>query len=172
MTIAEADVIQAVKDRSIFTVQTKAEHDASPATNTAADILYDSSGRTQSNFSALYLEAQDILETDLAEGGKIATDAQKIRLYALLIADAHTKKIDPNWAAQAVSFYQESVTRSYASAGDKAMTGYGAAYKALLSKLTSVDNSPTEAVDEIIETRDSENYPDEYRLSTLRNDFI
>jgi len=170
MTIAEADVIQAVKDRSIFTIQTKAEDTAS--TNTTADILYDSSSRTQSNFSALYLEAQDTLEADLASVGKIATDAQKIRLYALLIADAHTKKIDPNWAAQAVSFYQESVTRSYASGGDKAITGYGAAYKALLSKLTSVDNSPTEATSDIIETRDSEDYPDEFRLSALRNDFI
>jgi LPS sulfotransferase NodH len=171
MTIAEADVIQAVKDRSIYMVQTKAEHDASPATNTTADILYDSSGRTQSNFSSLYLEAQDVLAADLASEGKIASDAQKIRLYALLIADAHLKKVDPNWAAQAVSFYQESVTRSYASSGDKAMTGYGAAYNALFAKLTSVDNSPSSDIDDIIETRDSEEYPDEFRLSTLRSDF-
>ena len=166
MTIAEADVIQAVKDRSIFTVQTKAEHDGTPATNTTANILYDTSSKTQSNFSALYLEAQDVLAADLASAGKIASDAQSIRLYALLIADAHLRKVDPNWAAKSVSFYSESVSR------DRPETGYMASYRALLTKLTSVDNSPTEAADEVIQTRDSEDYPDEFRLSTLENDFL
>jgi hypothetical protein len=165
MTISEASVIQAVADRSIYTVQTKAEHDASPATNTTANILYDSSSRTQSNFSDLYLEAQDTLDEDLKRLGRTATDAQKIRLYAYLIADIHTKKIDPNWSAQAVSFYGESITRSYDRAGDRALTSYGAAYQALLGKLPLSDNSPD--VDAIIETRDSEDYPDEFRLSSL-----
>lgn len=163
MTIAEADVLQAVKDRSIFTVQTKAEDTA--GTNTTANILYDSSSRTQSNFSSLYLEAQDVLAADLASAGKIATDAQSIRLYALLIADAHLRKVDPNWAAKSVSFYSESVSR------DKPETGYMASYRELLSRLTPVDNSPTESADEVIQTRDSEDYPDEYRLSTLKSDF-
>ncbi len=161
MTISEADVIQAVKDRSIYTVQTSAED--AEGTNATANILYDSSSRTQSNFSDLYLEAQDSLAFDLAREGKIASDAQKIRLYALLIADAHQRKVDPNWAAKSVSFDSESVGR------DVPETGYMTSYRKLLAKLTSVDYSPS---DDIIETRDSEEYPDEFRLSTLRNDFI
>jgi len=163
MTISEASVIQAVADRSIYTIQTREQAQSDPPANTCANILYDSSSRTQSSFSDLYLEAQDTLEADLAREGKIATDAQKIRLYALLIADAHLKKTDPNWSAQAVSFYGESVTRSYATANAGIMTSYGAAYRVLISKLTAIDYS---ASTEPVETRDSECYPDEFRLSS------
>lgn len=134
-TIAEADVVQAVSDYSGFSIQTKAQHDSNPPTNTDADILYASSGRLQGNFTSFYVVAADVLDRDLARLGKSMTDAEKIRAYAYLIADLQAQKV-PDWAAKQISYGGDSVTRD----GNK--TSYRISYEQFLASITKPTRLP------------------------------
>jgi hypothetical protein len=156
MTISEDDVIQAVND---FTAFSCGESDS--------NILYDSSTRTQGNFSAFYLYAIDILDADLLKYGKQATDAQKIRAYAYLIADLQEKK-DPDVLAKSVSFDGYSVSRD-------GMTGSMKAYCAFLDALPLADSGAITALqdsDGLIRVNDHDAYPESWRLTGLASDTI
>lgn len=159
MTISESDVIQAVKDRTAYSIQTKTEAETTPtALNTSANILYNDSSRTQGNFSNFYLDAQAMFAEDLARLAKQATEAQSIRAYALLIGSLQDSK-DPDTFAQSVSVPGYSVSRSLNE------SGYYTAYRKFLLGLPLVDFSPDDSIVDQVSV--SENYPDDYRLSAL-----
>ena len=163
----DTDIIAAIQALSAYSVQTAAEDTA--GTNTTANILYDTSSRTQGNYTIFKAIASAKVTEDLLRAGKTATDAWKYRAYALLIADQMAKK-DPDWAANSVSFEGYSVSRGTNSTGPK--TGYMLAYDAMLDALALVDSDPFADQDEdgIVQTKDAEDYPDSWRLSGLDTD--
>ena len=157
----DTDIIAAIQALSAYSVQTAAEDTA--GTNTTANILYDTSSRTQGNYSIFKAIAEAKVTEDLLRAGKTAADAWKYRAYALLISDQMAKK-DPDWAASAVSFEGYSVSR-----GNSTKTGYMLAYDAMLDALALVDSNPFADQDDdgIVLTKDAEDYPSSWRLSGL-----
>jgi hypothetical protein len=163
MTISESDVIQVVSDRTGFSIQIKAQAEASPPTNTTANILYATSARLQGNFSDFYLEVQDTLVQDLIKIGKTLTDAQTIRAYAYLIGDLQQKK-NPDWNAHTINYGGDSLGR------DSMMTGYMAAYLKFLETIPAKETPPDDP--SLMIVNDSKNYPDFFRLSGLDSQYI
>ena len=158
ITTLEGDTIQAVSDRTCFSIQTSTE--ASAGTNTTANILYTTSTRTQGNFSNFYLEAIDTFAEDLLRVGKIASDVQKARAYAYLIGDMQEKK-DPDSVVQSVSVPGYSVSRT------PDVTGYYLMYKQFLRSLPIIDVTPDSVEGDAEHVAVSEYYPDDFRMSTL-----
>jgi hypothetical protein len=150
MTISEDDVIQAVNDNTAFSCG-----------DAGSNILYDSSTRTQGNFQSFYARAQAEMAEDLKRIGKIATDAQKITGYSLLIG-AYQDRKDPDTFSQGISVPGYSVTKTVAD------SGYYIAYKAFLDSLPLVDLTPESVLsDDPEHVSVSEYYPDDFRMSTL-----
>lgn len=105
----EQDVIEAVRAFTPLSVQSKEE--ALAGQNTDAKLLYDSSSRTQGNFSLFYTIAARRLELDVARYGVQLSDEEKAQAIAYLIWDLAVKKF-PEWDARTVSLGEsESVTR-------------------------------------------------------------
>ena len=157
-TTLEADTIQAVSDRTCFSIQTSTE--SAGGTNTTANILYATSTRTQGNFSNFYLEAIDTFAEDLLRVGKIATDTQKARAYAYLIGDLQEKK-DPDSVTASVSVPGYSVSRT------PNVTGYYLMYQAFLRSLPIIDVTPDSVEGDAEHVAVSEYYPDDFRMSAL-----
>ena len=159
----DADIIAAIQALTAYSVQTAAEDTA--GTNTTASILYDTSSRTQGNYTIFKAIAESKVAEDLLRVGKTARDAWTYRAYALIIADQQAKK-DPDWAAKSVSFEGYSVSRG------ETKTGYMLAYDAMLDALTLSDSDPFADQDDdgIVQTKDAEDYPDSWRLSGLDTD--
>ena len=165
MAVSESNVITNVAALTAYSVQTKAQSEASPATGTDSSILYASQSRTQGNFGTFYaLAAADVTE-DLLRTGKTGSDAWKEKAIAYLVGDYMARK-DPDWAAKSVSFEGYSVSR------DSTKTGYRLAYEALLEALTLSDSDPFGDQDDdgIVQTKDAEDYPDSWRISGLDTD--
>lgn len=168
MAVSESNVITNVAALTAYSVQTKAQSEASPATGTDSSILYASQSRTQGNFGTFYaLAAADVTE-DLLRTGKTGSDAWKEKAIAYLVGDYMARK-DPDWGANSVSFEGYSVNRGGYGGQKVPKTGYRMAYEALLDSLALSDSDPFGDQDEdgIVETRDSENYPDSWRLSGI-----
>jgi hypothetical protein len=110
MTYSEHDVIEAVRAFTPLSVQSREESEAGE--NRTAKLLYNSSSRTQGNFSLYLLEAELRLKQDLARYGVSLTDRQTAVALAYLIWDLAIKKF-PEWDAKTVSLGEsESVTRN------------------------------------------------------------
>lgn len=165
MTISEADVIQAVSDRTTYTIQTKEQYEDEENLN--ADILYASGGPYQSNFSDSYLEAQDTLTSDLAKQGKTMTDAQKVRAYAYLIGDIQAKK-DPTWHAASVS--ESSLSTSQSVSRSPEASSWMVAYRQLLASIRITASAPTAST--LMSPNDNTYYPSTWRLSALPESMI
>jgi hypothetical protein len=159
-TISEANVIAAIQSLTAFSIQSASE--AGAGTNTTANILYATSSRTQGNYSIFYAIALSQLTEDLTRVAKTATDAQKEKALAYLIADLQEKK-DPDVLAKSVSFDGYSVSRD-------GMTGSMKAYCAFLDGLPLADSGAIAALqdsDGLIHVRDHDNYPDAWRMTGL-----
>ena len=162
MAVSESNVEAAISALTAFSIQTSTE--AGSSTNTTANILHATSSRTQGCFDVFYAIATDKLTSDLARSGKTATDAQKEKALAYLIADLQEKK-SPDWSARSTSFDGYSVSKA------ESKTGYMMAYEALIqdslttTSISSVLPDPDE--DEVVKTLDSSQYPDEWRLTNL-----
>jgi hypothetical protein len=160
-TTLEDDTIQAVKDRTSFSVQSSTDAAATPTVlNADANILYATASRTQGNFSHFYLEAIDTFAEDLLRVGKIATDVQKARAYAYLIGDLQEKK-DPDSVVQSVSVPGYSISRT------PEVTGYYLMYKQFLRNLPIIDVTPDSVEGDADHVAVSEFYPDDFRMSAL-----
>ena len=93
MAVSESNVITNVAALTAYSVQTKAQSEASPATGTDSSILYASQSRTQGNFGTFYaLAAADVTE-DLLRTGKTGSDAWKEKAIAYLVGDYMARKI-------------------------------------------------------------------------------
>lgn len=171
MTVSDSNIILAIQALTAFSVQSQAEDTA--GSNTAANILYDSASRTQGCYTVFKAIAQDVVTRDLLIVGKTATDAWSERAIALLVGDLQEKK-DPDWSARSISFDGYSVSRSTGTQGEGApQTGYMQAYQAMLTSLTPADSGAFGDQDEdgIVKTKDSEDYPDSWRMSGLNTDY-
>ena len=162
MAVSESNVITNVAALTAYSIQTKAQSEASPATGTDSNILYNSASRTQGSFSVFYAIATDALTNDIARLGLSPTDAQKEKALALYVAGLQQQK-DPDAFAKSVSFEGYSVSRA------DGPTGYMAAYNALLAGLTTADSDPFGDQDDdgIVQTKDAADYPDSWRLSGI-----
>jgi hypothetical protein len=159
-TLSEANIVAAIQALTAFSVQTAAE--AGAGTNTTANILHSSASRTQGNFDLFYAIALSQLTEDLTRISKTATDAQKEKAIAYLIADLQEKK-DPDVLAKSVSFDGYSVSRDGA-------TGSMKAYCAFLDGLPLADSGAIAALqddDGLIHVRDHDNYPEKWRMTGL-----
>ena len=167
MAVSESNVITNVAALTAYSVQTKAQSEASPATGTDSSILYATASRTQGNFGVFYAIATDALTNDIARLGLSPTDAQKEKALAYYVAGLQQQK-DPDAFAKSVSFEGYSVSRG------EGPTGYMAAYNALLAGLTSADSDPFGDQDEdgIVQTKDCEDYPSAWKLSGLDDDDV
>jgi hypothetical protein len=159
MAITEANVEAAISALTAFSVQTSTEAGATPtATNTTASILHASASRTQGNFTIFLAMSEDTLTQDLLRIHKTATDAQKEKALAYLIADLQEKK-DPDILQKSVSFDDYSVSRD-------GMTGSMKAYCAFLDGLPLVDSGVVD-LEEGTHTKDHDDYPDAWRLTGI-----
>jgi len=106
----EQDVIEAVRAFTPLSIQTKEE--ALSGQNKNAKLLYNTSSRTQGNFSLYLVEAERRLEIDLSRYGIRLSDQQAAVALAYLIWDLAIKKF-PEWDARSISLGEsESVTRA------------------------------------------------------------
>ncbi len=171
MAITESNVESAIQALTAFSIQTSAEAGTNPPTNTAANILHASASRNQGNFTFSLAMSETKLTEDLARIGKTATDAEKEKALAYLIADLVEKK-DPDWNARSISIEGYSVSRGGYASNGATCTGYMKAYLDLLDSLPLCASGAFSDQDEdgIVQTKDAEDYPGAWRLSGLKTE--
>ena len=160
MTLTEGDIVNAIQDYTYLSVQSKAESETIPATNTSANILYASRSRRQGNFSAFYAMATVQIATDEISYNVTLVDGYKAMAYAYLIQYYFERKFK-DWNAKSISSGGDSISRDGGSGGSGAWISY----------LDVFERASANAIDSTIERHtDHTNYPSVWRNIQSYND--
>lgn len=151
MAITESDIINAIMDYTYLSVQTKAESEATPPTNTSANILYNSRSRRQGNFQSFKALANLQISKDETLYGIALSDEYKLMAYAYFIQYLYERKFK-DYNAKQVSSGGDSITRE----GSSALKSY---YEVFASA-KEIDSS-------IVRHTDYTNYPADWKNTQL-----
>ena len=161
----ETDVIESVKAFTYLSVQTEAESALSD--NVDANILYNSSSESQSNFTRSYAAAKLQVAADESSFGITFSDDEELMALAYLIQHFHERKFKDHDAIE-INLSNDIVKKNVSQ------TSGWASYQQILRSVYGGSLSSTDRSTEIdtLEHSDSLNYPDDWKNDQLDLDDI